>query len=254
MSWLRGRRRTLDIVNEVSEFDVKNNVDSLNTGVYNSSYDGARTGKNKNETSCENCEQPHPVDTECVRTREENNNDFKNDNVDGVDDDDSVFEDDNENIVDNSVLGEEHRINDDVLGNDDISIENGDDVDGVVSSDDILIETNDDDTIDHPDDIKVGIDEEKEADESIENYFKKSGSSKPRYSLDSQMAGLLKSPNASRMTRLSESAISEDEVDNVTLPPRPRKSISWAEDLESVHEFEKLKPRRLSLANLFKKI
>ena len=72
------------------------------------------------------------------------------------------------------------------------------------------------------------------------------------------MPGLLKTPGKLRSASHSSSIgdIGEEggEILEDAIARKPRKSISWAEDLESIREFEKVKPRRLSLVGFFKKL
>ena len=85
----------------------------------------------------------------------------------------------------------------------------------------------------------------------------KSCLSKPRRSLDSQM-NILSQYSKLQMAAMTygrESLPELEEIDEFDTGnnKQDRKSISWAEDLETIHEFEKIKARRMSLSALFKK-
>lgn len=122
------------------------------------------------------------------------------------------------------------------------------------------------------DDIKdenVNINEE-EGDDDSENEMRDSFSeltlksfqigknfNRVRHSLDSQMALL---PNKLKSNLKVNSTVSLDERNEETdddeeEEPKTlkKKSISWASNLETVHEFEKIKGRKLSLSSLFRK-
>ena len=75
-----------------------------------------------------------------------------------------------------------------------------------------------------------------------------------RLSLDSQITNISKyrslRKDSSRLYSLPEL----NEPEGFSANTKQRKSISWAEDLETVHEFEKIKGRKLSLSSLFKKM
>ena len=75
-----------------------------------------------------------------------------------------------------------------------------------------------------------------------------------RLSLDSQITNISKyrslRKDSSRLYSLPEL----NEPESFSANTKQRKSISWAEDLETVHEFEKIKGRKLSLSSLFKKM
>ena len=75
-----------------------------------------------------------------------------------------------------------------------------------------------------------------------------------RLSLDSQITNISKyrslRKDSNRLFSLSEL----NEPEGLSANTKQRKSISWAEDLETVHEFEKIKGRKLSLSSLFKKM
>ena len=75
-----------------------------------------------------------------------------------------------------------------------------------------------------------------------------------RLSLDSQIKNISKyrslRKDSSRLYSLPEL----NEPEGFSANTKQRKSISWAEDLETVHEFEKIKGRKLSLSSLFKKM
>ena len=81
--------------------------------------------------------------------------------------------------------------------------------------------------------------------------------SKPRHSLDSQLELLPKcSPKVVSLDSLSEDGDNElrgvHEQEHLNAQQK-KKSISWASDLETIHEFHRIKGRRLSLSALFKK-
>ena len=75
-----------------------------------------------------------------------------------------------------------------------------------------------------------------------------------RLTLDSQITKISKyrslRKDSSRLYSLPEL----NEPEGFSANTKQRKSISWAEDLETVHEFEKIKGRKLSLSSLFKKM
>ena len=82
---------------------------------------------------------------------------------------------------------------------------------------------------------------------------------KQRHSLDSQLELL---PNYHPSLEFLNETCEEDDgnvsddsgvVKDDPKPPQKKKSISWASDLETIHEFQKIKGRRLSLSSLFKK-
>ena len=83
---------------------------------------------------------------------------------------------------------------------------------------------------------------------------------KPRHSLDSQLE-LLPTKKCIQPAVTSLESLSEDgddaplyyhQTDTLSVPQK-KKSISWASDLETIHEFHRIKGRRLSLTALFKK-
>jgi len=91
-----------------------------------------------------------------------------------------------------------------------------------------------------------------------ERLILKSCLARPRRSLDSQMFLMAAEQSHHNRPRFNTTPILEPGSPNLKtideIPQRPsRKSISWAEDLETVHEFEKIKQRRLSLLNLLRK-
>lgn len=75
-----------------------------------------------------------------------------------------------------------------------------------------------------------------------------------RLSLDSQMTNISKSRSLRKDNNRLYSLPELNEHDGLSTNTKQRKSISWAEDLETVHEFEKIKGRKLSLSSLFKKV
>eukprot|EP00111_Clytia_hemisphaerica_P002575 TCONS_00007337-protein len=77
-----------------------------------------------------------------------------------------------------------------------------------------------------------------------------------RHSLDSQLELLPNyHPSLGYLNEEDDGNISDDSgvVKDEPKPPQKKKSISWASDLETIHEFQKIKGRRLSLSSLFKK-
>ena len=79
---------------------------------------------------------------------------------------------------------------------------------------------------------------------------------RPRHSLDSQIELLSGYKKSHGMEMCSLNSLSEegnDDDQELTGLPQKKKSISWASDLETIHEFQKIKGRRLSLSSLFKK-
>lgn len=88
------------------------------------------------------------------------------------------------------------------------------------------------------------------------NLKNKQNFNKPRHSLDSQIA-LLPLQLKSSLKVNSFDSLNESEEEDYYGEMKPiskKKSISWASDLETIHEFEKIKGRRLSLSSLFKKL
>ena len=75
-----------------------------------------------------------------------------------------------------------------------------------------------------------------------------------RLSLDSQITNISKYRNLRKDSSRLYSLPELNEPEGFSANTKQRKSISWAEDLETVHEFEKIKGRKLSLSSLFKKM
>ena len=75
-----------------------------------------------------------------------------------------------------------------------------------------------------------------------------------RLSLDSQITNISKYRSLRKDSNRLFSLPELNEPEGLSANTKQRKSISWAEDLETVHEFEKIKGRKLSLSSLFKKM
>ena len=75
-----------------------------------------------------------------------------------------------------------------------------------------------------------------------------------RLSLDSQITNISKNRSLRKDNNRLYSLPELSEHEGLSANTKQRKSISWAEDLETIHEFEKIKGRKLSLSSLFKKI
>lgn len=102
-------------------------------------------------------------------------------------------------------------------------------------------------------DDEGGKDEERDSFSEHDLHFQtRKNFNRTRHSLDSQMP-LLPQKYKSNLKGTSLDSLHEDEIDKSITRPLKKKSISWASDLETVHEFEKIKGRRLSLSSLFRK-
>lgn len=312
MSWLKGRRRTLDIVNEVSEFESQNKsavMATTTTGAYNNNNVVQPPTNDENSSDCDddNVFTTDSSTTMTTTTTTDNSSTTNETKTPGDTTDKLTNGECDINSVENSEVGSrnsepadncsnnysetngvnnsEHTNNrtepTSILKKSDTNNNNhrdfNDNQNGVTSSqqvsdnsseavscdDIVLLESNNihdevDRTTSDPyntndvNDTDMDMDMD---DAAVEAAFKKSSSCKPRCSLDSRMQGLLKSTTKGRTSsHQSVSSISECDEDDLHMERKPRKSISWAEDLESIHEFEKIKPRRMSLVNLFKKL
>jgi hypothetical protein len=95
------------------------------------------------------------------------------------------------------------------------------------------------------------------SDQNMNDIKFKKNLNKPRHSLDSQIELLSGYKKAHGMKVCSLESLGEEENDTeqpeLNGLPQKKKSISWASDLETIHEFQKIKGRRLSLSSIFKK-
>lgn len=268
MSWLRSRRRTLDIVSEIEENSGSKTLSDMSLGTYNSTnvdgnLDMDVTNNNNGlrpnnaRVSTDNAlNSPISVDTTGRNTQTHT---FMNGLIETTQNEVTVI---NVASCKASSLDSFHLegIDDGVGDIVRIEIEEqcktfggklprrwtfGSDS-SQVSANILTVPDNFLETLSDSELCKKDAVEEEEEREIKKNF--KSCLAHPRLSLDSKIG-----------------MITTSEIDILNVLPKlreqcetpetkQRKSISWAEDLETVHEIEKIKTRRISLSALFKKL
>lgn len=276
MSWLRPRKRSVDIITSTKAQDLEqhNNDDAVNTGKEGKYISVQHIFVDPTEE-----EEEETSSTTYMNgvLSSETDGDFdklqhleQTDNINTNQKDLKVFGKKGENQADiafNQILQDSIDDSQDMMKIEQLDINNcNDNMEHTehANIDDTAIE---DDKYSHNKDCHSDQSEEHDGDEeerdiysdenrNIITYQKYMG--RPRHSLDSQLELLPKSnnPKMSSLDSLNEDGDLNGSMDineQSNTAPQKKKSISWASDLETIHEFHKIKGRKLSLSALFKK-
>lgn len=278
MSWLRPRKRSVDIVTTTKARDLEqqqhNNGDAVNTGKEGKyisvqrifvapAEEEDRAATTKTTTTYMNGLLSSETDGDFDKLQQLQQIDLDTNQKD-LEVFDGDKEDKQEDLAFNQNLQEPTNDSSDMIKIEQLDINNSE---GVEHTEEENTEIEDekysqdkDCHSDHSEELDQNEEERDIYSDENRNIIKYHNKymGKPRHSLDSQLELLPKrEPKISSLDSLNEDEDLNDSRNlderNNTDVPQKKKSISWASDLETIHEFHKIKGRRLSLSALFKK-